>query len=202
MTLTEKRAADRAKMADKLQAVAEAAGATVTRPEPFKERQILLRIAVPGGAYVTVEFDGESCQPDVHVITWNTEHDCLFAFAACMGSVNEFHFSKATRVCYGLDPLCEQIAYDIEHLRSGRFYSAKRAAKLAADRRDRFEKGREYLATLVAAGKGTTWADGTECESPEQVRADFQALPDKIAQLNGFIAAGAPMSLCAGFPWR
>ncbi len=202
MKLTEKRKADRAKMADLLESAMIEAGASVTRPEPLGDREIRLEVQVPGGAYIGVDFDGHSSQPDVHVITWNTQSDSLFAFSAAMGSVNEFHFNKASRVAHGFDALLSVLRRDVALLLEGRGYSPERAAKIASDRRARFVEGREYLAGLVATNSGTRWQDGRECESPAQVRADYERLPSLIAQLDSFVAQGCPMTGCTGFPWN
>lgn len=200
-TLTERRKADRAKMAAILESEMREAGATVTRPEAYCPRQVRLEIAVPGGAYIDVDFDGDSWQPDVHVATWNVRSDSLFAFSAAFGNINEYHFSKANRVAYGFDHLLAGLRRDVAMLLDGRGYSIVHAAKRAADRRKHFEDSRHYLAALVAEGRGTTWADGSECETPEQVRAQYERLPTLIAQLDAFVDAGCPMAACTGFPW-
>ena len=198
--LTERRAADRAAMADDLQQLAESMGAVVTRPEPFAPRQVRLEIEAPGGAYLPLDFDGDAGQAaDYFIPTWNVRASSLYAFADAMGDINRFHFSKASRVAHGYDELRAIVARDLAILLSGRGYSAERALLKARDRLDRLNSIRNHLAPLVAEGIGTTWADGTEHESPAEVRHDYETrLPEAIARLEAFIADGAPLDRCDG----
>jgi len=196
--LDERKKADRAKMAAAVIELAESMGATVEvereQPgHPYKARRISLTIRTPGGAYLPAEFDGDSCQPGVHVWCWNTELDSLFAFSGAMGDVNPHHFAKAQRVWYGLEEVLFHLRRDLEALMSGRGYSVDRARKLAEGRRKSLTDASDYLAPIVAAGEGTTWNDGTECQSAEQVRENFERIPTLIAETDSFIAAGCPM---------
>lgn len=198
--LTERRAADRAAMADDLQQLAESMGAVVTRPEPFAPRQVRLEIEAPGGAYLPLDFDGEAGQAaDCFVPTWNVRTSSLYTFADAMGDINRFHFSKASRVAHGYDDLRAVVARDLAVLLEGRGYSAARALLKAHDRLDRLNGIRNHLAPLVAAGSGTTWPDGREHDSAEKVRHDYETrLPEAIARLEAFIADGAPLERCSG----
>ena len=198
--LTERRAADRAAMADDMQQLAESMGAVVTRPEPYAPRQVRLEIEAPGGAYLPLDFDGDAgAATDYFVPTWNVRTSSLYAFTDAMGDINRFHFSKASRVAHGYDELRAIVARDLAILLSGRGYSAERALLKARDRLDRLESMRNHLAPLVAEGIGTTWADGTEHESPAEVRHDYETrLPEAIARLEAFIADGAPLDRCDG----
>ena len=197
---TERRAADRAAMADDLQHLAESMGAVVTRPEPFAPRQVRLEIEVPGGAYLPICFDGDSGgAEDCHVPTWNVRATSLYAFSAEMGDVNPYHHSKASRVAHGYEELRAVIRRDLETLLSGRGYSPERALLKAHDRRDRLQSMRNHIAPLVASGRGTTRPDGREDESAEKVRHDYETrLPEAIAGLEAFIADGAPLDRCDG----
>lgn len=197
---TERRAADRAAMADDLQQLAESMGAVVTRPETFTPRQVRLEIEVPGGAYLPLAFDGDVGQAtDYFVPTWNVRTSSLYAFAGAMGDVNPYHFSKASRGADGYDDLRAVVARDLAMLLEGRGYSAARALLKAHDRLDRLNGIRNHLAPLVAAGSGTTWPDGREHDSAEKVRHDYETrLPRAIARLEAFIAGGAPLEQCNG----
>ncbi|MBB5985993.1 hypothetical protein [Sphingobium lignivorans] len=201
MQLTEKRKADRAKMADILEALATEKGAKVTRPDSLHPREIRLKIEVEGGPYVHVEFDGSAPSPDYYDLTWNVDHGSLWAFSSAFGDVNAYHFTKASRAAKGFTALCNVIADDIETLLSGRGYCAERAMKRARDKIELERDGMDYAKSLVGAGQGTKWADGRECESPEQVRAAYEAMPGRIAKLEAFIAASAPREACTGFDW-
>lgn len=202
--LTERRAADRLAMANAVETLALSLGAAVTRPERFVPRQVRLAIATPHGCEVSVDFDGDTTQPDVHVITWNVASNSLYAFSGALGDVNPHHFAKVNRVGYGLDDLLRILARDIPALLDGRGYSAERAAKRAADRLGRFRKSMAYIAPRVAAGEGIgDPAEAWSYESPEALRHQHDVrLPALIAALEQFVADGCPMADCHGFPWK
>lgn len=199
--LTVTRKADRAKMVAIIRELAESLGATVDvepeDPTRMFRRAWRLKISVPGGAYLPVSINGDSPHrpdPNVFVCTWNTELGSFFAFSGRMGDVNPYHFAKVTRVGYGLDHLCDILRRDIPLLLSGEGYSAERALKLAESRLKSLETAAAHYAPIVAAGLGTTNADCTVLiETPDQVRAKFECIPSRIAEVNAFIAAGCPM---------
>lgn len=114
---TERRKADRRAMADALTRRMQAIGATVTEEEPMslRARRIRLQVRTAGGAVCWPEFDGDTTQPDVHVITWNIHHDAPrdLRFVSWWGDVNPFHFRKMTRVCRGFADLCETLEDDV-----------------------------------------------------------------------------------------
>jgi hypothetical protein len=107
MSYSERRAADRTTMANALETMAVELGATVERSE--HEREISLRISAPGGLCVSVDLDGASCQPDVHVIPWHMGLDSDKRLARSFGDVNPYHFRKATHVARGWVALKEEI---------------------------------------------------------------------------------------------
>lgn len=199
--LTERRADDREAMARILAEIAESAGAKAIRPAPFAPRQVRLAIEVPGGAYLPLCFEGDNGRySDMYVPTWNVRTSSLYAFADAMGDINRFHFAKASRVAHSFGELCDVVRRDLAILLSGRGYSAERALMKAHDRLDRLNSIRNHLAPLVAEGLGTTWVDGTEHESPAEVRHDYETrLPGAIAMVEAFIADGAPLDRCDGF---
>lgn len=119
-SLTERRAADRAKMADKLAEAVRAAGATATVGPAHSPRSLCVLIAAPGGAGIRVGFNGDSCQPDVHVATWNTPKRVFMN--PDIGDVNSYHFGKATRVCSGFDLLVEVLVRDVRRFVDGTGY--------------------------------------------------------------------------------
>lgn len=195
--LTEKRAKDRAIMATRLTALAESMGATVERrdgtvggyPGP---REIQLKIKVPGGAYLPVDFDADSCQVDVHVCTWNVETDSDACFADAFGydAVNRHHFRKAGWYVVGFDALCERIRADLQTFNDGRGYHPARTVAHAETQIASLEKGITYYAEFVAQGRGTKWQDGTEYETPAQVRDKVEReFPAAIERHRAVIAA-------------
>lgn len=201
-TLTERRAVDRLAMANAVEQLAASLGATVTRPDPLTSREIRLEIETPHGCTLGIYFDGSSTQPDIHVCTWNTRSDSLYAFSPAMGDVNPYHFSKVNRVCYGLDSLPEMLERDIPMLIDGRGYSAERSRKIATDRLERLKGSLAYIAPLVARGEGLGDTARYGYETPEELRRQHDVrLPALIAALEQFIADGCPVGDCLGFPW-
>lgn len=123
MKLTERRALDRLRMAELLVEAVNDAGGAARPKESITGRDIQLKITAPGGAYVYVEFDGESVQPDVYVVTWNIDRERRdVRFAPSFGQVNNFHGRKATRVARGFIELRKQIVADIESCNLGTAY--------------------------------------------------------------------------------
>jgi hypothetical protein len=125
--LTCRRKADRMKMADAIQALWEShTGFTCERsdPAPCSPRGIWLQLRSPRGACVTVEFDGDSTQPDTYVLSWHLEFDCDERFSASFanGSRNRFHKRKATDVVDGFGALAGVVEQRIANLISGEAY--------------------------------------------------------------------------------
>lgn len=137
--LSERRKEDRQMLADQLIVAMVDAGATAEIDQEWGEmfpRQIMVRVAAPGGAYIGVDFAGDSCQPDVHVATWNT-HGHVFLNPDALGDVNPHHYGKVNRVGHGLDHLIDQLSADVANFVSGRGYLTYDDPRIAA-MRDRY----------------------------------------------------------------
>lgn len=123
MSFSERRKADRQKMADAIEGDwISAPGFTCERldPAPLSPRGIWLELSSPRGACVTIDFDGESPQPDVHVVSWHMATDSDARFSACFASSrNDYHKRKATDVAYGFVALRELMNRRISALQSG-----------------------------------------------------------------------------------
>lgn len=130
--LSEKRAKDRKLMAEHLIAAARGAGATA-EISLTRDREIWVEIKVAGGARVTVDFDGDSWQPDIHVVTWNMETESDATFSGYMPSVNPFHRRKSGFVAYGFDALLSEINRTIGLLVSGEGYGEPRPCPARAN---------------------------------------------------------------------
>jgi hypothetical protein len=110
------------------------AGATAEIDREWAEmfpQQVMVRIAAPGGADISVDFDGKSCQPDVHVATWNTR-DAVFLNPSTLGDVNPHHYGKLNRVGYGLDHLIALLSADVAKFVDGRGYLAHDDPRIVA----------------------------------------------------------------------
>lgn len=113
-TLSVTRAMDRQKMAQELQAVIAVYCATCTRIEGEQAvgpRAIRLKVEAPRGLRVTVDLDGDSCQPDVHVLSWHMAPSATAQLndATFGGNVNPYHKQKATYVAHGFLDLIAQL---------------------------------------------------------------------------------------------
>lgn len=116
--LTERRKADREKMAKMLADAATAAGAQADVDLDWGDsRELMIRIVAPGGASIGVHLDGTTIQPDIHVATWNTPRGVFINPA--MGDVNPYHYGKATRVERGIERLIARLVRDIELFAEG-----------------------------------------------------------------------------------
>lgn len=137
--LTETRKADRAKMAEKLAEAMRAAGATATiEPCSYEPQRLDIHIVAPGGATIHVDFDGKSCQPNIHVATWNTRGPLFMS--PILGDVNPHHWSKMNVVGYGLDDLIAQLERHVAHFANGSGYLTEddpRIQRMAADYKTR-----------------------------------------------------------------
>jgi hypothetical protein len=124
--LREQNAAHRAEMARLIEALALETGATAERCRSSvlcpQETALYLRAA--RGLCVRVEFDGQSVQPDVYVLSWHTtrDSDAELNQATFGGSVNRYHRQKATYVAHGFDELRAHLRSGLELAASGRAF--------------------------------------------------------------------------------
>lgn len=132
--LTERRKADRTRMAQALATIAADLGASVQIGAEFDgPRKITVSIAAARGLCINIDFDGKSCQPDVFVCPWHMSSKtdaCLSD--AFPGSVNPFHWSKAMTVCYGFENLCAHVAEALEMARDGSCFDPDREVRSIA----------------------------------------------------------------------
>ncbi len=123
---TERKKADREKMAAIVEAIAATHGATTERPDWFPEiypRGVMVSITTPGGLNVSVDFSGESTQPDVFVLSWHMATDSSLLISGRFSyHVNEYHRGKATDICEGFDALTETLSTRLACIASGEAY--------------------------------------------------------------------------------
>lgn len=142
--LTERRKADRIKMANLLKEAVEDAGATCEIEDwavkfNTPSRRIMCKIEAPGGANIWVSFDGDTSQPDTFVATWNTRGKLWINPA--MGPVNPHHFSKLNRVALGFDNLLDILLDDIDDFANGNGYITEDHPKIQAMKASYEERG-------------------------------------------------------------
>jgi hypothetical protein len=122
--LSEKRAADRKTMADAVAELVTACGATYKREDHPDRREVWLDITAPGGLELTVDFDGNSIQPDIHVLSWHMSHESPNRLnnATFGGNVNPHHKCKATYIAEGFEDLCRQLTSGLLMAKDGTAY--------------------------------------------------------------------------------
>lgn len=134
--LSEKRKADRTKMAAILRDAVIAHGGTCEIRDwavDFPDRgyrRLTCDITAPGGATIGVSFDGATSQPDTFVATWNTRGKLFIN--PIMGDVNRHHWSKLNRVCYSFDQLLLVITCDMDDFADGKGYMTEDDPRIQA----------------------------------------------------------------------
>lgn len=126
-TLSESRAPDRQKMALSIEQLVAECGAAYERREGGDypgPKAINIAIEGAGGLQLTVSFDGNSCQPNVYVMSWHmaSGSDLKLNDATFGGSVNPHHKQKATYVAYGFDELCQLLRKGLMMAKDGSAY--------------------------------------------------------------------------------
>lgn len=117
---SERRKADREAMAAQMIVLATSHGCTVERTD--SPPCIMLRIEAPGGLCVSIDVDGKSCQPDVHVIPWHMHYESDAKLARSFGDVNPHHQRKATHVRLGFDALHAELERGFKAAADGTAY--------------------------------------------------------------------------------
>ncbi|MDW9491723.1 hypothetical protein [Sinorhizobium meliloti] len=151
--LSETRKADRAKIAELVSALCSEfrIDHSWTR-EGFDEaypKAHVITIMAPRGLCVRIELDGESCQPNVHVLPWHVSHAVDTCLADAFGDINKYHFRKLTDVAYGTDGLLRHLRQKFELIKSGAAFSEEREqahiteSGTAAERMARWEEYRQ-----------------------------------------------------------
>lgn len=122
--LSEKRKADRAKMADMVVDLVREFGFGFDRCEgEASRREELVRVIAADDIHVSVDFDGESRQPDVYVLNWWITPGAIRLFDDSFAdSVNGYHRHKATDVAYGFDHLMSTLRARFSAISTGKAF--------------------------------------------------------------------------------
>jgi hypothetical protein len=148
-TLTERRKADRIEMARQVRALCAELNVPVTDGEYPGPREIKLDIRHPGGACLSLDFDGDSCQPDIHVMSWYIDSDSPACFSNSFGDINRYHYRKATFVARGFTDLMVRLGWNLEALNAGDGYSKERAETVGAESVAQFRHIKEYVKSAI-----------------------------------------------------
>ena len=128
MTYTVTRKKDRAEMAHLLTELVVQKGATcATEPNLGGSRGFTVKIKAARGLSVSVDFYGDSGQPNAYVLSWyiGVGHTAKLQ-ADFAPSVNSHHFRKATDIAYGFEELLTTIAYRLDSANSGEAFQSNR----------------------------------------------------------------------------
>lgn len=136
--LTEKKKADRMKMAGVVIALAQEHGAAASIDQDWPgERAVMVCIRADRGLCLNIDFDGESPQPGVHVLSWHMALDVDTCFSNSFGSagcsINSYHFRKATDIAHGFDDLCATLSHRLDQVATGEAFSDEREAARIAE---------------------------------------------------------------------
>ena len=143
--LSERRKADRIKMANILRDVVIEHGGTCEIVDWAVEydapgsRRLTCEITAPGGAEICVSFDGDTSYPNTFVATWNTRGKLWIN--PYMGQVNPHHWSKLNRVCYNFEQLLMVISSDLDDFASGKGYLTEDSPQIQAMKASYEERG-------------------------------------------------------------
>ena len=134
--LTERRKADREKMAVMVELLCCEIGAKVERQ--MRDREIRLEISF-SDARVGIEFDGGpfNTQVDLYCMPWNVCLDSEARFTTKFGiavgaEVNPHHRQKCMGFADGIDALLLRLRFAMECIKRGEAFEAVEAAKVAA----------------------------------------------------------------------
>ena len=118
---SERRAADREKMAQIIEGIVQECGAISFREDAIGPHELWVKVEAARGLRVTVDFDGDSPQPDTYVLSWymHYDSDARLNPSAFGGDVHKLHGHKATYVAHGFDDLCQQLAKGLRLAASG-----------------------------------------------------------------------------------
>lgn len=109
--LTERRRADRGKMAAQVAELAAGRGITAraVSGEHQRPRAMFVNLEGPHGLRLAVAFDGSSphSEPDTYVLSWHGVADDWQLAPDQFASVNPYHGRKATDVAHGFPDLCQ-----------------------------------------------------------------------------------------------
>ena len=128
--LTERRKADRERMATELMALVREAGYSAERHD-VGTRSIWIAISTAHGLCLNVDFDGSSVQPDVHVLSWHGVESPYRLAPGFAPSVNQYHWHKATDVAHGFLALCTVLRTRLQAVRDGSAFQAVDATRAA-----------------------------------------------------------------------
>lgn len=140
--LTERRKADRMAMIVGVEDLLKRLGVQYQRTEAelaeICPRRLSVELTLPKGLQLTVDFDGDSPQPDCHVLSWHMSTASSACLSNVFQSVNNYHFQKATDIAEGYAMLLAVLEDRIAAAQDGTAFSIEREENY----RRRYEAGK------------------------------------------------------------
>jgi hypothetical protein len=166
--LTERRKADRNQMIAGVQCLLDRLGVEYRRNEKelagMCPRRVSLELTLPRGLQLTVDFDGDSPQPDVHVLSWHVSTTSSACLSDVFQSVNEYHWQKATDIAHGFERLLALLESRIRAAQDGSAFSVERED----DYRRRYQEGRlpwQQVSKVSEVGRASRTDEESEAAS-------------------------------------
>jgi hypothetical protein len=136
--LTERRAADRKRMAAIVKDFVDACGVEESniRAGHLDKNEICVDIHVTRGLKVSVSFEGKSQfhrADDTYLLSWNFHLDSDTCLSDAFGSINRYHFRKSTQVARGMEQLLHCLQFSIGMAATGEAFDEARTVAHAAE---------------------------------------------------------------------
>lgn len=127
---SERRQADRLRMIAGVEALLQRYAVAYRRTEQelagMCPRRLSVELCLPRGLQLSIDFDGDSPQLDVHVLSWHVSTKSSACLSAVFPSVNNYHFQKATDIAEGYDRLLAVLERRIVQAQDGSAFSVER----------------------------------------------------------------------------
>lgn len=92
----------------------------------------VITVQAPQGLRVRIELDGDSCQPNVHVLPWHFDLKSDTCLDDRFGNINPHHFRKATLVADGTQGLLDHLRRQLTMAVDGTAFNEERKARSIA----------------------------------------------------------------------
>lgn len=132
---TERRKFDRIYMGHTVHTMAKGAGfdSKLTETGRGRQHRVVVEIIATRGLTLVVDFDSQSIQPDIFVLSWHSQpySDFRIAEAFALGNVNPHHRRKATHVAQGWPELRRILGVAFERIVDGSAFEKDPAPRRA-----------------------------------------------------------------------
>ena len=165
--LTERRKADRETMMAGVEALLQRLKVPYRHDELnlsiICPRRVSIELMFPRGLRLTVNFNGDSPQPDVFVLSWHVSTKSRACLSDIFDSINNYHFQKATDIATGYERLLWKLESRILAVQDGSAFSLEREKEY----RRRYEAGKLPWQSAGPAKTTEEWAAMYEASTTE-----------------------------------